>query len=105
VHPNRSVVRVEPVGELDMATAGRLRDTVDELLATGFAHVVVDLRELYFMDSSGLRLLLDFDSAARADGWRLGLIPGSATVMRVFEVTGIAKQLPFAEPQSRDGAG
>jgi hypothetical protein len=49
VPPDRDVVYVEPSGELDIATAGRLCDQLDELVATGFAHVVIDLRELVFI--------------------------------------------------------
>jgi anti-sigma B factor antagonist len=58
VEPAREVVRVKPVGELDLATVSVLEDQVRELLAVGFEQLIIDLRGLSFMDVSGLRLLL-----------------------------------------------
>jgi anti-anti-sigma factor len=51
---------------------------------------------LTFIDSTGLRLVLEWDSVARRDGLRLRLRPGPPAVQRVFEVTGVIERLPFA---------
>ena len=58
VHPERDSVRVVPVGELDTATADELQTKLCELREAGFDRVVLDLRELEFLDSTGLRLLV-----------------------------------------------
>ena len=84
-----------PRGELDILTADRVRSRVADLLEAGFSTIVIDLRELAFMDSTGLRLLLVLHQRARRDGWSLSLTPGPEPVQRVFELTGTSAVLPF----------
>ena len=63
VEPARESVRVAPVGELDIATVDKLQAEVTRLLETGFAKIVLDLRGVRFLDSTGLRLVLELDAA------------------------------------------
>jgi anti-sigma B factor antagonist len=100
VRPNRDVVRLEPTGELDMATVPLLRRHVDELVAAGFTDLVIDLRGLEFIDCSGLRLLVGLGADARSDGSRLTLVEGNDAIQRIFRVTGTVDTLPFT---STDG--
>jgi anti-sigma B factor antagonist len=95
VRPDRERVVVELSGELDIATIPQFREQCDELLGAGFRHVVVDLRELAFLDSTGLHLLIELYARARRDGWELSVIPGSGAVHRVFVVSGTVELLPF----------
>jgi anti-sigma B factor antagonist len=60
-----SVVRVQ--GEVDAATAPRMGETVNRLLARG-RHVVLDLRDVDFMDLHGLAVMIRATRGARADG-------------------------------------
>ena len=105
VHPQRDAVRVAPNGELDLANAASLQAQLDELRAAGFEHVVLDLRELTFMDSSGVRLILREDHLARSAGHGFSLIAGVPAVQRALELCGLSAQLdfddPFAERESR----
>ena len=94
VHDNGSV-RVAPVGELDLASCGQLEPAINELLYAGVDRLVIDLRRVCFLDSSGLRLALSLEAAARSDGFDLELIPGPRDVQRVFEITGTVDTLPF----------
>ena len=94
VHDGRSV-RVVPVGELDLATCGQLEPAIHELLRAGAERLIIDLRRVCFLDSTGLRLTLALDAAARGDGFDLELIPGPPDVQRVFEITGTVETLPF----------
>ena len=96
--PQRDVVRVAPTGELDLASAAALQAQLDDLHDAGFTHVVLDLRELTFMDSAAVRLILKEDRLARSTGRRLSLIEGSPTVQRVLNTCGVADQLDFADP-------
>lgn len=98
VQPDREVAHIEPVGELDIATVERLGDQLDELVESGFAHVVVDLRALEFIDVSGLRLLLNAHAAAQRDGWRLSLIQGPDAIRHIFAITDTLATLPFESP-------
>lgn len=98
VEPERDSVRVAPVGELDLATVDKLRDEVVRLREAGFTRVIIDLRGVRFLDSTGLRLVLELDAAAREGGQELLLIRGSDVVQRIFEVTQVAERLTFTEP-------
>lgn len=98
MHPQRDAVRVVPGGELDMANAGALQAQLDELRAAGFAHVMLDLRQLTFMDSSGVRLIFREDRRARSAGHRFSLIAGSPEVQRVLTVCGLEERLDFGDP-------
>ena len=59
--------------------------------------LVVDLSGLTFLDSSGLRLLIELAADADRDGFTLGLVPGPPVVQRVFEVSGMRALLPFSD--------
>ena len=98
VEPARDSVRVAPVGELDIATVDKLRAEVERLRESGFAKLVLDLRGVRFLDSTGLRLVLELDQAAKADSQELLLIRGSAVVQRIFEVTQVSERLQFIDP-------
>jgi anti-sigma B factor antagonist len=94
-HPEPGGVRVRPCGDIDLATVDSLRRHIDQCVAAGPKHVVLDLRDVTFMDSTGLHLILETDAAARAAEWELQLIPGPAHVQRVFELAGLRDALPF----------
>ena len=98
VHYEDARVRVAPVGELDLATA----PAVDEALRAAYDEnrhsLALDLREVIFMDSSGLRLILRWNAAAREDARPFGVIRGSDDVHRVFEATRVTEHLTFVEP-------
>ena len=98
VEPARDSVRVAPVGELDIATVDKLRGEVERLRESGFGKLVLDLRGVRFLDSTGLRLVLELDAAARNDSHELCVIRGSDVVHRIFEVTQVAERLHFIEP-------
>ncbi len=95
VHPQRAVVRVAPAGELDIATAGRLAGELQELRDVGFDRVVLDLRRLTFMDSTGVALLLSEDRCARENGHDFMLIAGAPPIQRVMEICGIARLMRY----------
>jgi anti-anti-sigma factor len=95
VIPERDRVRIAPSGELDLSTAPELERTTGELWAAGFTHVVLDLREVCFLDVAGVRVILALDAAARADGSTFELIPGPAQVQRVFDLTGVHERVSF----------
>jgi anti-anti-sigma factor len=81
-------------GELDLATAPELEQLVNELLDAG-QEVVVDLRALEFMDSSGIRVLVAAHARAGRNGTRLFVVrpaPGTA-VSKIVEVSGLDGEL------------
>ena len=84
-------VAVAPRGELDLASVDELTREVEELWATGFRRVLIDLTALEFIDSSGLRSLLELRKTAASDGHDLALRSGPAVVQRIFNLTGTAR--------------
>lgn len=95
VHPERDRVRVVPVGELDVGTADELEATLRELREADFARIVLDLRELEFLESAGLRVIVVATQLARRDGQDLALISGPPAVQRAIEMCGLLEQLHF----------
>ena len=81
-------------GELDLATAPELEQLVTERLDGG-QDVVVDLRALEFMDSSGIRVLVAAHARAGRSGARLFVVrPASGTaVAKIVEVSGLDGEL------------
>jgi len=79
-------------GELDMAGAAALEQ---ELAPIGAGTVVLDLSDLAFIDSSGLRAVVTASQRLQAAGRRFALVPGAAQVMRVFEITRMRERLEF----------
>jgi anti-sigma B factor antagonist len=98
VRPERDVVRVCPIGEVDLDTVDIVRAQLNELRVAGFTCVVLDLREVTFLDSSVLHLAIEAQTASSADGWAFGIIEGPANVQRAFEVAGLRDRLPFVDP-------
>ena len=96
VVPNREDVRVCPVGELDLATVPRVDAQLAELWSLGFARLVLDLREVCFLDSSGLRMLLSWQAASSADGVAFSIIPSPPVVKRMLEISGVEGHLTYA---------
>jgi anti-sigma B factor antagonist len=97
VHPQREVVRVAPVGDIDLATVGGLRARIEELLSSGFTRVTLDLQGVTFMDSTGLRLVLELVQASRDDQWELSVTEVPSAVQRVFELSGVLDTLALGE--------
>ncbi len=95
---NGQVAVVAPTGELDLSGAAVLQAELDRLADEGeLGGVVLDLRGLEFMDSSGLRLVVLADMQAREAGRRCALVRGDETVHRVFEITRMSDRLQFVD--------
>jgi anti-anti-sigma factor len=92
------VVRVCPLGDVDIKTVDAIRQRIAELKAGGARRVVLDLREATFLDSTGVHLVLEADADARADGWDFALIEGPSGVQRPLEVLGLREYLLFLDP-------
>jgi anti-sigma B factor antagonist len=97
VHPRRDVVRVAPVGEIDLVTVGPLRERIGELLSAGFSRLTLDLQGVTFMDSTGLRLVLELVHASRDDHWEFSVIEVPYSVQRVFKLSGLLDALPLGD--------
>jgi anti-sigma B factor antagonist len=79
--------KVHVAGELDIATTPQLQETLLEPQLQAQL-VVLDLREVAFMDSSGVHAIVNASIRARKVGRRLVLLRGGLDVDRVFTLTG-----------------
>lgn len=87
VVPGDGEIVVEATGELDLQSADVLEREVSRLRDDGHDRIVVDLRGVQFIDSTGLRLLIGLHRAAQREGHSLSLVPGPRPVHRIFELT------------------
>jgi anti-anti-sigma factor len=89
-------VRFRLTGDLDLAGAPRLREVIDAHARAGQT-MVVDLRELGFVDSMGLAALMRVQHRALARGAQLELVPGPPAVQRVIATAGLERAFVWAE--------
>ena len=95
VRADAGSVVVRLAGELDLEVAGTVAAAVEDLLDDGFPHVVVDLRELSFLDSSGIHMLVAAQRSAERRHRALSLIRGPQHVQRVLELTATESLFTF----------
>lgn len=91
------VTQIALSGEFDLAGIMRFEDALAAVERAAPAAIVVDLRGLQFMDSSGLRALVTADDRARKAGRRLVIAPGPPQVRRVFEITQLDERLDLVD--------
>jgi anti-sigma B factor antagonist len=97
VERDHDVARLRLSGELDLAGTERLDEALQEARAHA-AHVEVDLRDLVFIDSSGLRALMALhNTAAETDGSTYALVAGPPEIHRTFVLTGLDRVFRFAD--------
>lgn len=88
VVPDRDEVAVVLAGELDLASVDELERAVAELKVAGFQSIVIDLHEVDFIDSTGLRMLIALRNDAKRNGHALKLVSPGPTTSRIFGITG-----------------
>jgi anti-sigma B factor antagonist len=90
--------RVSLRGEMDISVTDAVDREVRLAEASDATSIVIDLNRLEFMDASGIRLLLNLDSRSRSNGGRLRVTRAThPQVLRVLELTGVDRLLPFVE--------
>ena len=87
-------------GEFDLAGVEQFDSAIGKLEANAPQTLVIDLSELEFMDSSGLRALVMADQRARQRERRLAIVPGPPSVRRVFEITRLDDRLDLIDSAS-----
>lgn len=88
---------LELSGDLDLASYETLDDELRRIEATDASRIVIDLSQLTFLDSAGIRLLVEADARSRSDSNRLRLIPGDHRVQRILQLCGLEESLPFVD--------
>lgn len=93
---NHAVV-IGVTGELDLASSPALEQELERGVASQAEVVIVDLRRLEFMDSTGLSVLVRAHQRATEKGQRFGVVRGPQQVQRLLSLTGVADRLTLAD--------
>jgi anti-sigma B factor antagonist len=80
-------------GELDLASAPFLEQEIERAASGTSAPVVLDLQELQFIDSTGLRIILSAHERSKERGQEFALTRGSQQVQRLLSITGVGEHL------------
>jgi len=90
----RNIVIVRLRGELDHHTADVLRFKMEEAIQrSGSDHIILSLKDLQFMDSSGIGVILGRYKQVRSKGGRMLVCHVNPNVHRLFELSGLFKIL------------
>jgi anti-sigma B factor antagonist len=93
-HEDAAIVRFR--GELDIASEGAATAELERAL-DGCGVLVADLRELTFIDSTGVRVLLAASLGAEERGARFGVVRGGGMVARLLDVTRLDQRFPVVD--------
>jgi anti-sigma B factor antagonist len=84
-------------GELDLASSPALQEELDRVSGSDTDLLIIDLRELDFMDSTGLSVLVRAHQRAEEQGRQLAMVKGPQQVQRLLSLTGVAERLTLVE--------
>src|SRR5579862_4364866 len=82
-------------GEIDVYTAPKLREQLIDLVSTGNYHLVVDMENVDFLDSTGLGVLVGGLKRVRAHDGSLRLVCTQERILKIFRITGLTKVFPI----------
>lgn len=85
--PGQTVVAAS--GQVDLATAPQLAEALAKAQGNGGAEIVVDLADVDFLDSAGVRVLVEAAQAARQRDGVLSVRGARSWVAKVLEITGV----------------
>lgn len=103
--PDEGAVVVGLCGELDLLGVEEAEKEIAPIEAERPPLLVLDLRELEFIDSSGLRFVMTADARARSEGRSLAVVPGTEQVRRVLHTSGLDGRLELLEDPPGSGRG
>lgn len=84
-------------GELDLASSPALQEELDRVASSDSHLLIIDLRELDFMDSTGLSVLVRAHQRAEEGGRQLAMVKGPQQVQRLLSLTGVADRLTLVD--------
>jgi anti-sigma B factor antagonist len=99
------LVHVSLRGELDLSTVGKVDDELQSVEGSSPNVVLLDLSDLTFLDSTGLRCVVRADERAREAGRRLVVVKGPEAVQRVFEITRLEDRLELVDDAAAVDSG
>lgn len=92
-----AVILLSLAGQLDLFSAKSLRQKIQELLEEGKRRIIIDFREVSYIDSSGVGALLHVYSQARAGAFETRFVNLQRPVAHVIELTKLTDYFPISE--------
>jgi anti-sigma B factor antagonist len=89
------VTVIEVSGEIDLMAGPQLREELLPLTQTEAPHLILDLKEVSFVDSTGIGVLVGALKRARENGGALAYCSVQPRVYRVLQITGLLQALPL----------
>jgi anti-sigma B factor antagonist len=90
-------------GEIDVATAPQLRETLHRVIAAGQPTVVLDLLGVTFLDSTALGVLVGALKRCRELGGELHLVVADPRIVKIFEITGLTNVFTIVDSLQEAG--
>jgi anti-anti-sigma factor len=84
-------------GELDLASSPALQEELDRIASSRSQLLIIDLRELDFMDSTGLSVLVRAHQRAEEQGRQVAMVKGPQQVQRLLSLTGVGDKLTLVD--------
>ena len=90
---------IELSGEVDAYTCSRFREAMIETIDDGNASIIVSMKSVEYIDSSGLGTLVGGLKRASEQGGRIAIICTNPQIRKVFEITGLERVFPIYEAE------
>lgn len=87
-------------GEIDLYTAPEFKQQLLDVIGQGARHVVVDLTDTTFIDSTTLGVLVGGVKRLRPEGGQLSIVCSDRNITKIFEITGLNKVFPIYETRA-----
>ena len=87
-------VLITPHGDVDLAGAPWLREALSDALAEGCVNLLMDLRSVTFIDSTGLGVLVGAGKKAYGLGGSMRIVCDNPRISKLLALTGISRSLP-----------
>jgi anti-sigma B factor antagonist len=100
VRPDGDVPVIAVSGEIDVATAPQLRETLQGVIAGGGTTIVLDLLGVTFLDSTALGVLVGALKRCREAGGDLQLVVAESRILKIFEITGLTNVFTIVDSVS-----
>ena len=94
-HEANGATVLEVCGEVDCYTAPKMREQIVDLVTAGRNHLIIDMEQVEFLDSTGLGVLVGGLKRVRAQDGSLQVVCTQERILKIFRITGLTKVFPI----------